>query len=271
MSDIVDQKENLVRHRAHRWSTQIIKRHPLFWGAAIVFAICCIPLLALLALDTRTLSGVNVWVKPLKFFVSISIYFATLAWVAQQLPGHVRDGKKLNIANVVFIAAAVIELAWITAAASLAIRSHYHSELVFWRAIYPVMGIIAITLTSATATYAVVAYRHLSPGPIRTGIVGGLGLTFALTMMTVGTLTGVGFEAPNPALQDVPRIPFFGWPITFLDQRVAHFLSLHAMQFGPLIALLAAGLVAPQMATRLVTIGLFAYAGFTLSVFLYTI
>ena len=34
-----------------------------------------------LVIDDRQILGVNAWVKPWKFFVSVAVYLATLAWM----------------------------------------------------------------------------------------------------------------------------------------------------------------------------------------------
>ena len=51
--------------------------------------VALLPVLLLLAwLDPRVLAGVNVWWKPIKFFVSVAIYLATVRYLLQWTTGR---------------------------------------------------------------------------------------------------------------------------------------------------------------------------------------
>lgn len=64
--------------------SELRARHrSLFAVANAAFAVV---FTALMLVDERTLLGRNVWTKPWKFAVSITIFTATIGWLLPQLP-----------------------------------------------------------------------------------------------------------------------------------------------------------------------------------------
>ncbi|PKA02444.1 hypothetical protein CH375_23075, partial [Leptospira ellisii] len=63
---------------------------PLFWNG-LVNLIVLFALVPAFFLDSRTVTGVPVWLKPIKFAVSVSAYSFTLVWIL----GYVRGREKL--------------------------------------------------------------------------------------------------------------------------------------------------------------------------------
>src|SRR5688572_12627035 len=62
-------------------------------GMTVLAVVCVIGLLV----DDRTLVGVPIWLKPLKFSISIAIYSVTVAWLLSLLTTHLRLGRWLAI------------------------------------------------------------------------------------------------------------------------------------------------------------------------------
>src|SRR5262245_24318262 len=77
--------------------------------------------LVAMALDERTLLGVNVWLKPLRFEVALTVYLATLAWFAGWLPQGVTTTRWYRIYSACVVWATAAEMIWIGGAASLGI------------------------------------------------------------------------------------------------------------------------------------------------------
>ena len=65
------------RSRNFTFAAEIFGREPLYAGAALCLAAFSAPTLVAMTLDGRTLAGVNVWLKPLRFEVALTIYLAT--------------------------------------------------------------------------------------------------------------------------------------------------------------------------------------------------
>src|SRR5919112_6174128 len=57
----------------------------LFWTGALNVALALLAL-ALLPFDHRTVTGLAVWIKPLKFALSVTAFAWTLGWLLGYLP-----------------------------------------------------------------------------------------------------------------------------------------------------------------------------------------
>src|SRR5262245_5839731 len=77
-----------ARQRSRNFSfvAEVFAREPLYAGAAFCLAALIAPTLVAMTLYGRALAGVNVWLKPLRFEVALTVYLATLAWFAGWLP-----------------------------------------------------------------------------------------------------------------------------------------------------------------------------------------
>ena len=142
-------------------------------------------------LDDRLFQGVDIWEKPLKFQFALAVYLLTLAFYARWLPDGLTARTGYRLYAGVVMAAIAAEVVWITGAAAYGTASHFNESVPLLAALYPVMGVLAVVLTSATAVYAVGIARNRAdrPGPAaRTALVLGLGLALPLTLVTAGTL-----------------------------------------------------------------------------------
>ena len=128
----------------------------------------------------------------------------------------------------------------------------------------PWLGVGAVVLTSATATLAWAIHRHAHSGlapAVKSGLVWGLALTLPLTLVTAGTLSGMGSHWVGGTPSDAGGLALTGWSRDGGDLRVAHFFATHAMHFIPLAGWLlarAGGSAAPT----LVRVTALAYSGF---------
>lgn len=219
--------------------------------------------------DARTIEGVAVWSKPLKFALSFVVLFATLALVETRLSDPVRSGWTLRITAWVMAAAFLSEMAYIMYQAARAEGSHFNLSTPFHEVMYTVvMAAGAVALVAATAVIGWVLRRDKAAklGPaLREAIWLGFLLTFVLTMIVAGTMSGAGrFVGTHP--DGAPMLPLVGWSGVTGDLRPAHFLSLHAMQALPLLALWLNSR-APAGAVRTIRVAALAYSGLTLAIF----
>jgi hypothetical protein len=202
-----------------------------------VFAVGFIVCSALPLIDDRLLLGVSVWEKPAKFFLSLGVHFATVAWALSLLDFGLRQSRDLRWAVRLMTGAAVLELIYIVVQAARDQASHFNTGTPLMAALYAIMGLGALTLTF-TAGYVGFRIWRNRQGDLRREAAGfGLMLGAVLGTLTAGYMSSQTGHNVGGALSDVSGLPFFHWSTTGGDLRVAHFVGLHAMQVLPLVAL----------------------------------
>lgn len=233
-------------------------------------------LLALLALaafaaafDARTLNGVGVWVKPMKFMLSVAVYAWTLAWFFGYLPPGERQRLSSRVIVWTVVVAGSFEIGYITLQAARGLPSHFYEPTPFYAAMYALMGVGAMLLAS---TALVLAWRLARAGEpsrshaFRTAVVLGLAMSFVLGAGFGAYLSAQGQHWVGGTLSDAGGLPGFGWSRDGGDLRVAHFFGLHAMQALPLAGWIAQR-VWPRRALAAVCVFAVAYGAVTVGTF----
>jgi hypothetical protein len=210
------------------------RREPRLVAFALILLAAMLPAAVGLGLDERTLRGVNVWVKPMKFMLSVALLALTTAWFAAHLPARVRQGRSFQALVWTLIATGGFEVGYITLQAALGQASHYNVGDWLHGLLYTLMGGAAIALTATQPWLAGLIWRHGRPGlpgflpAYRLSVLLGLVLTFVLGA-SVGILLGGG----QPPVTE--GLPVLGWSRSGGDLRVAHFVGIHAGQVLPLV------------------------------------
>lgn len=203
----------------------------LFTATAVLLLLMVPPTLLAALFDGRTFLGENIWIKPLKFEISIAVYLLSLAFFARWLPEGMTETRWYRLFALGAVFSAMLEMLWIGAAAALGMQSHFNQDIPFMVAIYPLMGAVAVYLTSSSLIYGLAIRRAgglaLEPA-FRFSVIWGLILTFALTVPVAGGMA----------------VAFPGHAVGAGDLRVPHFLATHAMHFLP-VAGYAAGRLLP--------------------------
>lgn len=215
----------------------------LLWAAGAMAALAPVSLV-LLVTDGRVLDGANVWAKPLKFQLSLAIFFATLALMVGLVAPRLRRGLWVRGAVWIAIGTGVFEIVWITLRAAMAERSHYATDTAFGTAMYVLMGIGAVLLSLTPLVVSVVLMcSRLASEParvLRWGVCVG---TFAGLVGTAWVGQQLGSNPahyPSGAEDAASRLPVVGWSTERGDLRIAHFVGMHAMQGLFVLALLCA-------------------------------
>ena len=208
---------------------------PLLSRASLAFTLFFLSVYTLIYLDTRLLYGVSVWEKPSKFFLSLAIHMATLAWGISLLPAEQRRSLGIHIASLAFLAAAVFEMAYMIFQASRGEASHFNTSTPFHDFMYSLMGFGAVTLTGTTAY---IGWRIRKSG---TSVLQfAAGWSFIVSALTTTLVAGALAQGAGHWIggdqTDATGLPFFHWSTTGGDLRVAHFAALHIMQAVPLMA-----------------------------------
>ena len=122
--------------------------HPRqLWTVCSLFFVIAAPFLMLGQLvDSRQLSGANVWTKPFKFALSFSMHLYTFSLAANELPSSVQDQGWFRVAELASVSAAVLEFAYILIQAGRARHSHFNVKSPFERIMDALMGLGALFL-----------------------------------------------------------------------------------------------------------------------------
>ena len=118
---------------AYRASPALARLAIAFFAAFLIAA--CLGLV-----DARTLYGVSVWWKPAKFFLSISVHSATLAWGISLLPVWDRRSRGIRIAAATFVWCSIGEMTYVTLQAARAEPSHFNQTATLYQVLYALMG-----------------------------------------------------------------------------------------------------------------------------------
>jgi hypothetical protein len=223
---------------ALRFSHEELGPAGMAWLAAAAFmAALFVALAPAQIFDGRLFNGAPIWDKPLKFCLSLSVHFLTLAALSQLLPTDRRGGPAIWFAIVTSIVAGVLEILYIALQAMRGRASHYNNETVLESLLYAAMGAGAVLLVLAAFILGLKIAR--TKGEPASGLRDGaiLGLLFGpiLTVFVAGYMSQNGSHFANaPLASDQDGIFLFGWSATDPDLRPAHFFALHMMQAAPL-------------------------------------
>lgn len=217
---------------------------PLMTLAALML-LCAAICLVGAAIDPRQVAGAEVWLKPLKFSLSILLYCVTWAWLIAHLP---RFRKTAHVAGTIIAAALAIEQLAIVAAAAAGTTSHFNVSTPLSTALWGIMAVSITVLYLGTLVTTVLLFWMPLPTvsltvAVRAGAalaLVGLGLAFLMTGPTAEQLDDyqgiVGAHTVGIA-DGGPGLPLLGWSTIAGDLRIPHFVGMHALQLIPLFAI----------------------------------
>ncbi len=246
-------------------------REPLLARTTLI-VLALIPLLMVAAsIDERTINGVNIWAKPIKFNVSIVAYLGTLTWFA----GWVNDAVVMRFSYRVYVrvlcGTLLFMLPWLYSAALIGEPAHFNRDHPILAPMYSLMGVVSVLFTTGAIVYAVlIANNRKSPLPayFRHAVVCSLAISFIFTVVMAGELASMDSHWIGGTASDENGLWLFGWSRDGGDLRVAHFFALHAMQILPLVALISLPSIfatRPRLSAAILSL---LYCGFLLYVYL---
>jgi predicted small integral membrane protein len=242
---------------------------PALWRLMLLILLALAPLAAAMALDSRQIESVSIWLKPVKFHIALAIYLATLAFFARFLPTSMLSQRGYRVFQALVIAAITAELVWIGGAAAVGTTSHFNDSTPFWSILYGLMGLAATLLTSLSLVFGVAILRNRQTGlqpALRAAIGWGLVLTFPLTLITAGTMSATSGHFVGTPADPTHAVWLMGWSREVGDLRVAHFLATHTLHAVPVAGWLAVRF-APASARGLVWVAMAGWAALTLGTF----
>lgn len=266
----VDVSHTDIAHRSEVIRS-LFQREPYFAAMTFVLVVAAIPMMLALQIDGRTLFEVNVWVKPLKFELALITYLATLVLFAGWLPSGTVSSTWYRRFSALIVFCIAGETLWIAGAAANGVESHFNDDSVMMVALYALMGIFAVTLTSATLVYGLLFLRDdnspLHP-VFRLSLAYGLILTFVLTVIVAGYMANIpGSHLVGGNGSDAEAFSLMGWARDGGDLRVAHFFATHAMHVIPLVGFVVSRMLPTKAAQTLVVLASAAFTGFVIYTF----
>ncbi len=235
--------------------TQIRKLNPLLYYAGLGHAVLFLIFIPLYMLDDRLVTGINAWIKPMKFALSIVIYLWTFSWLLQ----YVKSAKNVKFISWGIVICMVVEMVIITFQAARGVPSHFNITSIPNAIMFSTMGTF-IGINTFLVLYTLILFFTKAvdiPDPIslvawRAGLLlfflGGIsgGLMVTSLAHTVG--------APDGG----PGLPFVNWSTVAGDIRIAHFITLHGLQLVPLIVYAFRDRVKYQLAFTLITFTMYS-------------
>lgn len=239
------------------WFAEVQRRQPLLASVAFVFVLALIPVLIAQQIDPRLVNGINVWIKPAKFLLSLALYYLTLAWFFGLLSPEARRNRAARYVVVAPIVAGVLEMVWLIAAAMHGVPAHFNVGDPVWRTAYQLGGVGSLVLVSAMAVQGTLIARDRSAvahPAYRRAVVLGSWLAAVATLLVAGYLASRSGHWVGGPQTDANALPIVGWARQGGDLRPAHFLALHLQQLLPLAGWLIArsGMARPLRAVHAV-------------------
>jgi hypothetical protein len=194
--------------------------------AATLVMLCIAPF------DSRKITGINPWIKPLKFTISITIFVWTLGWFLAYLSNRPRVVRFISWGIAVVF---VVEMFCIIVQAARGTTSHYNIKTPFDAAIFSTMGFL-IVVTSLLVALTLVLFFGRTSTKLPLAYLWGirLGLLLFLLASLEGMMMISQFAHTVGQPDGGPGLPIVNWSTRAGDLRVAHFLGFHALQILPL-------------------------------------
>lgn len=206
---------------------------PILYWVVILHFIFMLGCLLGLAIDERTLMGVNVWIKPLKFSISGGIYILTLGFLSTLYP---YSNRKRNIITITVALTLLLEDAIIIYQATRGVQSHYNVTSVFDGMLFSAMGILIgiNVLIMVLFIFDTVRLKLNTSKTVQWGIL--LGWLIIVFGSWVGGQM-ISQMSHNVGVADGGAgLPLLNWSTIGGDLRIAHFFGIHAIQIIPLFA-----------------------------------
>ncbi|MBC8044661.1 MAG: hypothetical protein IAF08_14590 [Rhizobacter sp.] len=234
---------------------------PLAWTGMANLALFFI-LLAVMPFETRTVMGINLWIKPAKFAISVVIFTWTMAWLLHD----VRSDSWFGFITWGIAAAMIAEMIPITVQAARGVQSHFNITTPLDGAVFSFMG-AAIFFNTLLLVMATAVFFRTETGLAAAYLWGiRLGLIISILASIEGGYMAARLQHSVMVADGGAGLPFVNWSTKGGDLRVAHFVGLHALQLLPLAGWLLYRF-APQQATAATLGASLLYAAFVILLF----
>ena len=149
--------------RIFDWLAELRYRDSLLYRIGLVHFILGVLLLGPLMIDDRLVLGINPWIKPIKFCISIGVYAWTFGWILFDIPGSPRLKKVISWTIGISM---LVEMIVIAYQAGRGTMSHFNFETPFDGISFAVMGIMILINTAAiVVTFILYLVKKMQQDP----------------------------------------------------------------------------------------------------------
>ncbi len=177
--------------------------------------------------------GINAWIKPAKFSLSIWLLCWTLAWYLV----YWEDRKAVQRFGYATVVTMTIEMVIITWQAANGRLSHFNISTPLYGMLFSLMG-VAITIFTLWVLYMNILFFRQQQFPIwmTDGYKEGIrwGMLLFVVFAFEGGLMASRLQHTVGAPDGGAGLPFLNWSLEAGDLRVAHFFGMHALQVLPI-------------------------------------
>jgi hypothetical protein len=182
-------------------------------------------------LSSTMVMGISAYIKPMKFFLSVSIFTWTMAWYMEYLQMPRRTLAYSIMACIVF----AYELFVITWQAANGRLSHFNTTSPFYQSLFYVMGAAITVLTVWTG---IVGYWFCKQKQFKVPMPYIWGIRLGIFAFVIFAFEGGYIASQLSHTVGGPMggagLPLVNWSTEFGDLRVAHFIGIHSLQVIPL-------------------------------------
>ena len=214
-----------------KFLTELNRRNKLlYWYGAFNF-IAVLICIFLIQITSVKVLGINAWIKPMKFYLSIGIFVWTMAWLMYYLQMPAKSKFYTWMAIIVFSFESFV-ISWQAANGRL---SHFNVSTPLYSWLFSFMGIAITVLTIWTSYIGYLFFKKKSfdlPSAYLWGI--RLGIIFFVVFAFEGGIMAALLRHTMGAPDGGIGLPVVNWSREHGDLRIAHFFGMHALQLFPL-------------------------------------
>jgi len=211
--------------------SELRKRNKILYKFGWLCMLGALTSILFILIDNTIVAGINAWIKPLKFFLSIAIFSWTMGWLLYYLQ-YQKKVRAYSWAIVIIMAFELFVIVWQAANGRL---SHYNISTPLYMWLFQFMGIAIVTITLWTAYIAYLFFRQKQFTISETYLWGiRLGMIFFVIFSFEGGLMAYKLQHTVGNPDGGPGLPLLNWSKEYGDLRVAHFFGLHSLQVLPI-------------------------------------
>lgn len=216
----------------HVFST-IRTQSPFLYYTVLINLVAIVPCLIGIMIDERTLMGVNVWIKPLKFAISQAIYVTSVGFLITFYP---YSSRKKSIINNTVAFTLIVEFFIIIYQGFRGVKSHYNFDTNLDSLLFALMGIfVGINVLIMLLFIIDTIMKKLDTSKV-------MQWSILLGWLVVFFGSWIGGQMISQMSHNVGvddggvGLPLLNWSTIAGDLRVAHFFGMHGLQIIPLFA-----------------------------------